>query len=227
MIADSEMMRQEQIKNLTRPFVIRNYRAVAWAVLVVLLCSLLALLFAPLLMPASYDWIRHTTSESAAQGIHGAWLARLGFMLYGLAVLVLAMAQRHYWGRAALLLHASFGMGMIGNAVFASRPWLAGVAFDHTEDLLHSWMSGLVGTAFSLGVLAILFQRDKAARLAKSFDVVALGTSISVSLLMLLWADSNGLIQRIMFTVAYVWYAREAFIIVQGIESKMYQQDPL
>src|SRR3972149_9736058 len=51
-----------------------------------LLLSLLALLLAPSLMPASYSWFRHTTSVSAAQGISGAWLARLGFLLFGFAL---------------------------------------------------------------------------------------------------------------------------------------------
>lgn len=52
-----------------------------------LILSVLALLFAPSQMPASYDWVQHTTSESAAQGIEGAWVARLGFMLFGLVVI--------------------------------------------------------------------------------------------------------------------------------------------
>ena len=216
-------MLREQIANLDKPFVITSYRGVAYAVLLVLLCSLLALLFAPLLMPASYDWLVHTTSESAAQGIQGAWLARLGFLLYGMAVLVLSMALRHHWGRAALVLHGLFGVGMVGNAVFSSRPWSAELSFDLIEDMLHSWMSGLVGTVFSLGVLAILLQRSKTSRLAMVFDIVAIGTSIFISLAMLLWSDMNGLIQRIMFSVSYLWYANEALTIIRDRQAETYR----
>jgi hypothetical protein len=52
-------------------------------------------------MPESYDWIEHTTSESAAQGVEGAWLARLGFLSFGLAVLWLSTGIKQTWARGA------------------------------------------------------------------------------------------------------------------------------
>jgi hypothetical protein len=64
----------------------RPMAAVA-AVLSCLTVSALALAVAPMLMPESYSWVVHTTSESAAQGVNGAWLARLGFVAFGFAVL--------------------------------------------------------------------------------------------------------------------------------------------
>ena len=205
-------------KYLGNPFEVTSYRPVAYLVLFMLLYSVTALLYAPLLMPSSYHWLTHTTSESAAQGIEGAWLARSGFLLYGFAVLLLTLAFRHHWGRAAFVLHAAFGVCMIGNAAFSSRPWLAELPFDLMEDILHSWMSGLVGTVFSLGVLAVLFQRSKTDRFAKAYDLVAIGTSILIFPAMLFWSEINGLIQRIMFAVAYLWYAREALAIVQDVQ---------
>jgi len=57
------------------------------AVLAGLGASAAALAAAPALMPASYSWISDTTSQSAAQGLSGAWLARLGFVLLGLSVM--------------------------------------------------------------------------------------------------------------------------------------------
>jgi hypothetical protein len=44
----------------------RGYRASALGVLLLAL-SFVSLLTAPLLMPESYSWLSHTTSESAAQ----------------------------------------------------------------------------------------------------------------------------------------------------------------
>jgi hypothetical protein len=73
-------------------------RAVAGAVLVGLCSSAAALAAAPALMPPSYSWISHTMSESAAQGVSGAWLARLGFLLLGLSVMALAFAATPDWG---------------------------------------------------------------------------------------------------------------------------------
>ena len=71
--------------------------------------SVAALAVAPAFMPAGYDWVRHTTSESAAQGLAGAWVARLGFVAFGLAVLWLAAAAARSWGRGAVWMHAAFG----------------------------------------------------------------------------------------------------------------------
>jgi hypothetical protein len=68
-------------------------------VLACLAASAAALAVAPILMPTSYSWVAHTTSESAAQGVPGAWLARLGFVTFGFAVLAVAGLARHLWGR--------------------------------------------------------------------------------------------------------------------------------
>ena len=73
-------------------------------------------------MPADYSWIAHTTSEPAAQGVEGACLARLGFLLFGLGVLWVAQLRSPAWGRWATLFHVSFGALMIGTAVFSTRP---------------------------------------------------------------------------------------------------------
>jgi len=175
--------------------------------------SLLALLFAPLLMPESYDWVEHTTSESGAQGMAGAWLARMGFVFYGAAVLLLSVTHKS-WQRLARLVHSVFGAGMIGNAVFSSRPWQAELPFSELEDLLHSWMSGLVGTAFTVGVIVVFFARKQSNILTRSIDITAVLVSIGVTLVMFSGGeDIAGLVQRVMFAVSYIWYAREAVTI--------------
>ena len=72
-------------------------------VLVGLGASAAMLALAPILMPAGYSWLSKTTSESAAQGVDGAWLTRLGFVVFGLSVLLLTVARRRAWGLAAAL----------------------------------------------------------------------------------------------------------------------------
>ena len=74
-------------------------RAGALVVLVGFAASVAVLAAAPALMPAGYSWVSQTTSESAAQGVQGAWLARLGFLLFGLSVILLATLCRDRWGR--------------------------------------------------------------------------------------------------------------------------------
>ena len=179
-------------------------------IIVLLASSIVALLYAPLLMPESYNWIVHTTSESGAQAVDGAWLARTGFVLYGVAVLLLVMLMRRRWSSALLLVHGVFGICMIGNAVFSSKPWDKSMPFDLLEDTLHSWMSGLVGTAFSLGVLMVFFRRARSEYLSKGFDVFAILVAIAVSITMMGSLGVNGLVQRLMFFVSYLWYGKEA-----------------
>jgi hypothetical protein len=171
------------------------------------------LLLAPLLMPESYDWVKHTTSESGAQGIEGAWLARLGFVLYGIAVLLLVLRKQD-WTITTRIIHFVFALGMAGNALFSSKPWLDELPFSVMEDILHSLMSGLVGTAFTLGVILLLLQRSAADWYSKTFDSFAIIISISVTLIMFNGGeDIAGIVQRIMFAVSYLWYAKEMMIV--------------
>ena len=66
------------------------WRAIPW-VIALLVISAVSLGVGPLLMPATYSWIANTTSESGAQGVEDPWVARLGFLAFGLAVLWLAV----------------------------------------------------------------------------------------------------------------------------------------
>ena len=196
-------------------------RGMAVGVIALLVVSAAALVVAPAVMPAGYDWVRHTTSESAAQGLAGAWVARLGFVVFGLAVLWLAAGAARSWGRGAVWMHAAFGVCMVGNAAFSHMPWWEGAAFDGVEDLLHSVTATVVGFAFVFGVLLRLAQRwfggsfaggvGARGRWGVVLDVVAVVAASVIPLIMVFEADVAGLVQRLMFAVAYVWYAFAAW----------------
>lgn len=174
-----------------------------------LLLSAVALGVAPLFMPSSYSSLANTTSESAAQGVEYAWVARLGFLAFGLAVLWLAAALRHSWARGVQWLHMAFGVLMIATAAFSHRSWVVGAQFDPVEDALHSFTATAMGFAFSFGVLARLLQRGRQGEPGRAFDAVALVAATVIPLLMARFAGLDGVIQRLMFFVAYLWYARE------------------
>ena len=109
------------------------------AILVLLVLSAMAVLLSPpLLMPASYSWVSHSVSESAAQGLPGAWLTRTGFLLWGSGVLWLASLARETWGRWGSLSLGAWGTLMIAAAAYSHAPWQGGVPSDSFEDLLHS-----------------------------------------------------------------------------------------
>jgi hypothetical protein len=175
-----------------------------------LAASLVALAAAPALLPDSYSVTANTTSESAAQGVEGAWLARLGFLPFGLGVIWLAARARARWGPWATASHFAFGVLMAAIAAFSARSWEAGASFDRTEDLLHSVASTAVGVAFALGVLAVLLRRGQGQLGARSLDPIALTAALVLPIGMGLWAEVDGVLQRLMFLIAYLWYLAEA-----------------
>jgi hypothetical protein len=172
--------------------------------------SAVALLAAPALMPSSYSWVSQTTSESAAQGVDGAWLARLGFLLFGLSVLWLAQRAEPAWGWWAAAAHRAFGVLLAAAAAFSHRPWERGASFDRTEDLLHSIAATAMGFAFTLGIIAVALRRVRQSRHPALLDGIAVVAACLIPLGMSVWGSHAGILQRLLFVVGYVWYAREA-----------------
>jgi hypothetical protein len=176
-------------------------------------CSVAALTLSPLALPESYSWTAHTTSQAAAQGVPGAWLARLGFVTFGLAVLWLVCVVKASWIGWAKLLHGSFGVFMLMVAAFSSRSWQAEVPFDPIEDILHSVAATAMGFAFAFGVFSVLWSSLRQHSGVRPLDLIAIGASILLPVGMALETEFAGAIQRGMFLVAYTWYAREAMLL--------------
>jgi len=186
-----------------------NKKLNSYFIVILYLISILLLLYAPNLMPESYNWIEHTTSESAAQGISGAWMARLGFIIFGMAVLWQSQLLKSQWSRASYICFIAFGISMISTAAFAIKPWDLNLPFDKFEDNLHTVGSNLVGFSFSLGVLTVLFQRKKNEILSIIYDLIALLSAVIIPLMMFNIDGIAGVAQRSMFTIAFIWYIKE------------------
>ena len=179
------------------------------AALILLLLSLTCVALAPTLMPDSYSLITHSVSESAAQRVEGAWLARAGFLLLGFAVLLIA-SRAQGWGRWGRMAHRVYGAGLLASAAFSHRSWEP-IPFDAFEDTLHSAAATLVGLAFVGGVTIVAFRRPAAQTGFRAFDVIAVVVAMIVSALVgLELTNSGGMLQRLMFLVGYLWYGVEA-----------------
>jgi hypothetical protein len=183
------------------------------AALLGLALSAAALLAAPTLMPPSYSWVTHTTSESAAQGVTGAWLARSGFVLFAVAVAIVCVLTRRQWGPATAL-HLIFATMMALAAVYSSRPWDPSLPFDVVEDVLHSVAATAMGFAFAIGVFAAAVRRRFSA-----LDAMAIAASVVLPLAMTLATAPAGALQRARFATAYGWYATEAVRSVRTVRS--------
>lgn len=170
-----------------------------------LVASSLCLASAPLILPDSYSVVSHTTSESAAQATEGAWLARTGFLLFGAGVIWMSVTRRR-WGTVGRVAHRLFGFSMVAVAVYSHRPFIDSLPVDEIEDLLHSVGATVMGFAFVAGVLAAALAR----RQFRLWDWLAVVTATLVPFGMGAFGQYDGLLQRLMFAVAYVWYSAEA-----------------
>jgi hypothetical protein len=198
------------MKSILTPSQAKNGQRAASSILLMLVLSAATLSVAPAFMPEGYSWIVHTTSESAAQGLESAWIARLGFLFFGMAVLWLAAAAETVWARGVVWMRLAFGGFMISTAAFSHEPWIGDVAFDPIEDMLHSFTATAMGFALTLGVLLRLLQRWGQDTRGRVLDLLALLSATFIPMLMLFQPDIAGLVQRLMFLVAYVWYGKEA-----------------
>lgn len=170
-----------------------------------LLASVLCLALGPLAVSDGYSVVEHTTSEAAAQATAGAWLTRTGFLLFGLGVFCLSAVKRG-WPSSAQALHGLFGLLLTSTAVYSHRPFIDGVEYDRVEDMLHSVAATGMGFAFVFGVLVVGWRRIPRWKIA---DAVALVAATAIPITMMATEGVDGLLQRGMFLVAYVWYAFE------------------
>lgn len=174
-------------------------------IMVALLGAVLCLAIAPAAVPDGYSVIEHTTSEAAAQATDGAWLARTGFLLFGLAVFCLAIVKRG-WPGSARFLHGLFGLLLIAAAVYSQRPLVSGVSYDRVEDLLHSVAVTAMSFVFAAGVLVVGWLRIPR---WKVIDIVALAAAVAIPIAMAGTGGIDGLLHRAMFAIAFVWYGLE------------------
>ena len=177
--------------------------------LILLAASAVGVAVAPLAMPDSYSALEHSVSESAAQGVEGAWLARTAFLLLGFGVLVLAQAVGDRWGLWGRISHRIYGVAMIAVAAYSHMPWEA-VPYDVFEDTLHSVAAGAVGFGFTAGVIAVGIRRGRSPGPIRILDSIAVLAAVILPMVLFNADGLGGLAQRVLFGIGYVWYATEA-----------------
>jgi hypothetical protein len=200
------------ISVLLQPVGEARLRSLSFAVIPLLLASAVLVVLAAWAMPDSYSWLALSISESAAQAQQHGWIARLSFLCFGSAVLLLSLSMRGRWPRLTYWCHLAFAASMFGAAAFSHSPWQTGAPNDLTEDFLHSVFASGMGLAFCAGVVARFFHRGPSAVAARTLDVAALLVATALPLVLATSTNIGGLMQRVMFSVAYLWFGREALI---------------
>jgi hypothetical protein len=178
--------------------------------LVALAAAALCLALAPLAMPDDYSWIARSISESAAQGVDGAWVARTGFLLMGLGALLTALASADRWRTPGAVLLGLYGVLMMSAAAYSTRSWRPDVVYGGLESTLHSTVATAMGFCYGLGVLAVLIADRGMPVGQRALGLAAVASSVAIPLGMLAALGIAGVLQRIMFTLALLWLAVEA-----------------
>lgn len=197
-IAESE----RRLRSLRSP----SESVLAWSSRAGLISSFLMLALAPIVVADSYSVVENTLSESGGQGVDGAWVLRTGVVLAAGSVLIMTTISN--WGTTARISGRVYALALISLAVFPESPWDGG-AHDRTVAYLHT-VSGVIGAAsFIIGVLAISLSRPSHRRGARAFDWLV-ATSVALIPQVMLLTGSDGLLQRLMVALGYVWLFAEA-----------------
>lgn len=184
-------------------------RIVLSGVIAGLLLSVAAFALSPLLMPASYSWMAHTLSQAASQGQEGGWLSRVGFLLAGLTILRLTSPDVVDWMPIARHVHRLSGTLVLAAIAFTDRSWDASAPYDRVENIIHSAVATGIAISFTLGVLLVMYEKRFVTGRWPVLDGAIVAIQIAMPPMMLVWVEGTGLIERVMFGAAYLWYGWE------------------
>lgn len=198
--------------------------AVARLGLLALAASLSGLIVAPFLMPADYSLLADTVSKAAGQGVAHGWITKTAFVLSGVAALCFALVSWPRWGRLGAAAHVVFAALMCAAAWFETRPWRADAAFDPVEHDRHSDASNIAAAVFALCIAVVLYAERPVARWRLALGVSAIVASGATPIIMTVYSNVDGLLERAWFVVAFGWWIATGLLLAR--ESAPRASDP-
>ena len=153
----------------------------------------------PLFSFNGYSIIEHTTSHLAAQGSPNAWVMNMIFLLLGLTSIYIAIKTK---SRFHQVIGVIFGLSLIGAALFRHAPLNEMFEGNLFEDQLHSVFATTTGFSFVLLAFGHGFMHQKKQRV---FGLIAGLVATLISIGMMFFPEILGVLQRIMFMIAFYW----------------------
>ena len=105
---------------------------------------------------------------------------------------------------------ALFGVLMVCAAAVSERPWEPETTYRAGEAQLHSWVASAAGVAYTVGVGAVAFTDAEAPVWLRAFSLVVAISGVAFPAAMVGLPTVAGLLQRVMFALAYVWLLAES-----------------
>ncbi len=180
-----------------------------------LFVSILMLSLAPLAVPDDYSVVDHILSEAGAQGVDGAWVFRAAILLTAVSVFSLVSMSDKVWSRRARQLLRLYAGGLVFLAIFPEAPWNGGV-----HNALVAWLhtaAGVVGAvAFILAAFTVWRERPPDQGMRRAFDWIVMA-SIALLPQAMLVLPADGILQRLMVALGYIWLLAESTRIASSI----------
>ncbi len=157
------------------------------------------ILLGPLYTVEGYSVIANTVSELGAQMTHNNFVAIIGFVAFGLGI-VIEWLRHRMWATTPFLL---FGIFIAAAGLSPHKPIDPAVAYNEIIHRLHSVMASTSGIAVTLG---FIWQGLKENVMQKRWiDFYMAGICLIMPMAMFAIPEFQGLIQRLMYFQVFVW----------------------
>ena len=136
-------------------------------------------------------------------------------MILAAAAVVVMTSAGSRWTPTAKRWFRLYGLGLILAVTFSEAPW-DGRPYDQTVAFLHTVFIFIAGISFTLGVISVSWSRPTQARSAIFFDRAMVCAMAVIPLLMMVAVDQEGLLQRFLVLMGYLWLLGESLRIDRG-----------
>ncbi len=169
----------------------------------------LGVLIAPVFLHDGYSALSNSISESAAQNVPTAWIARSALFASGAGTLGVVVLKARIWGRTVATSFAAFGTLWIVSSIFSTKSWVIGTPYNDVENVIHSYAASAMAIVV-LGALVLAFSRKPVRLLDRALAIMLAATATFLPLTSLLAPEFGGIFQRLMFLYTYFWFVRQA-----------------
>ncbi|KOY84359.1 hypothetical protein AD998_21360 [bacterium 336/3] len=161
---------------------------------------MLAIVVAHIFSTNHYDWTKNTISDLGSQGYNRKLIMQLGFLAFGLTLLVGILLNGFTWRTTPILIYG-LCVGLTG--VFCTKPFFSFDNYSALQATIHSALAQIAGATFTLGILVQLFYSiDKSEKAIHfTFFILVVGLSASFGLV----KNYQGITQRLLYLTSFIW----------------------
>lgn len=150
-----------------------------------------------------YDWTRNTISDLGAQAYDKKLIMQLGFLAFGLILVLGVLLQGLSWRTLPILI---YGLCIALTGVFCTKPFFPTEHYSALESRIHSTLAQLAGVVFTLGIFIQIFYTSN--KTEKWLHVIFFVMVISLSASFGLFKTYQGILQRLLYLTSFFWLVK-------------------